>query len=478
MAIIVTALLAMTLPPAAALGAGTIEITLVPSAILGDPGDPITLTATVTDDGGPVTTGYVLFERLGESFSPVNIDVDSNGVAVFDDELRSGYRNWRVRYSAGGGLVTTSAWGRADTTSTLDMLTSLKQGRPSYATMRVYPLPIGHGTPALTLYDETTGTTVGPSVPTASFDEVRVDLGVLGPGTHVLHAVFTGDDYVHDSVSPPATITITPDTEVDGGTMISGSKLYPYKDGYKDAVTTTVTTSEAATITFAVLNAAGKTVRSADPAPVTAWTSKDTTFTWKGTSNVGKRVAAGTYRIRAVVTDGFGHTLTKTYAVSLSWKRLVWHTASSSPLKAGRSWSGLGGDGTGSAKAGGTWRTGGRLRAGDGWVTVAYTLKLRSTSVPKSAVVRKITAYVAGKGPSGTPDAEIGIHNTSYGSWKIINYYDAIKKVGKASKTYSTSTTDASHHRSGKTVHVIIIVNGGTWDVRRLKVTYRYAVLK
>jgi hypothetical protein len=189
-------------------------------------------------------------------------------------------------------------------------------------------------------------------------------------------------------------------------------------------------------------------------------------------------VAAGKYRVRAVVTDGLGHTLTKTFAVTVSSKRLEWHTVSSSPTKAGRSWSGLGGSGTGSARAGGTWSTGARLRAGNGFVTVAYTLRLRSTSVPTSAVVRKITAYVAGKGPSGTPDAEIGIHNTNYGSWKIINYYDARKAVGKASRTYSTSTTGASYHRSGRTVHVIIIVNGGTWDVRRVKVTYRYAVLR
>ncbi len=477
MAILLTSLLGMTMAPAAALGAGTIEVTLVPSITLGDPDDPITLTATVTDAGVPVTTDFVRFQRQGDP-DHHDVPVDSNGVATYDDQLRAGYTSWTARHYPGGTGATTWAWGRTDTTSSLDMPATMKQGRVAFARMIVHPFPPDHGTPALTLFDETTGSTVGPSLPTASHDEVRVDLGVLGPGTHVLHAVFTGDDDIRDSVSPPATITVTPDDELEATISNSSSKLYPYKDGYKDTVRTTVTTSEPATITFAVLNAAGKMVRSSDPAPVTDWTLKDTTFTWKGTSNAGKRVPAGTYRIRVIVTDGFGHRLTKTYPVSVSAKRLVWHTVSSSPMKAGRSWSGLGGEGTGSAKAGGTWKTGGRLRAGNGWVTVAYTLKLRSTSVPKSAVVRKITAYVAGKGPSGTPDAEIGIHNAAYGSWKIINYYDARKKVGRANKTYSTSTTDASHHRSGKTVHVIVIVNGGTWDVRRLKVTYRYAVLR
>jgi flagellar hook capping protein FlgD len=477
MAILLTALLGMTLAPAAARGAGQIEITLVPSITLGDPNDPITLTATVTEGGIPVTTGLVRFQSQADPDSH-DVDVDSNGVATYDDELRAGYTSWEARYYPGGTGATTSAWGRTDTTTTLELPATMKQGRLALARMRVGPLPPDHGIPALTLFDETTGTTVGPSLPTPYDDEVWVDLAVLAPGPHVLHAVFTGDDHVHDSVSPPATITVTPDDELDATIVNSSSKLYPHKDGYKDTVKTTVRSSEPVTIAFSVLNAAGTTVRSSHPAPVTAWTDTKTAFTWNGTSNTGKRVPAGKYRIRAVVTDGFGHMLTKTFAVAVSAKRLVWHTVSSSPLKAGRSWSGRGSSGTGSARAGGTWSTGGRLRAGDGWVTVAYTLKLRSTSVPKSAVVRKITAYVAGKGPSGTPDAEIGIHNTAYGSWKIINYYDAIKKVGKASKTYSTSTTDASHHRSGKTVHVIIIVNGGTWDVRRVKVTYRYAVLK
>ena len=81
----------------------------------------------------------------------------------------------------------------------------LKQGAHANARMTVHPLPPDHGTPALTLFDETTGTTVGPSLPTPYDDEVWVDLAVLAPGTHVLHAVFTGDDYVHDSVSAPVT---------------------------------------------------------------------------------------------------------------------------------------------------------------------------------------------------------------------------------------------------------------------------------
>lgn len=475
-AIVLASLVIATLAPATVRAAGTIEITLVPSVSLGEPGDPITLTATVTDAGVPVTTGFVRFTSQADS-DLHDVDV-VDGVAAYEYQLRAGYTSFEARYSDGGATATTWAWGRADTTTTLDTLTSLKQGRPQYANLKVYPVPPDHGTPALTLFDETTGLTVGPSIPTSSDDEVQVDLGALGPGAHVVHAVFTGDAYVNDSVSAPTTINVTPDNELDASITNSSSTLYPHKDGYKDTVKTTIWSNEPVTMSFAVLNAAGKTVRSSNPAPVTAWTDKSTVFTWNGKSTAGKLVANGKYRIRAVVTDSFGHSLTKTFAVTVSSKRLVWHTVSSSPVKAGRSWSGLGGSGTGSARAGGTWSTGGRLRAGDGFVTVAYTLKLRSVSVPKSAVVRKITAYVAGKGPSGTPNAEIGIHNTAFGSWKIINYYDARKAVGKAYKSYSTSTTGASSHRSGRTVHVILIVNGGTWDVRRVKVTYRYAVLR
>lgn len=476
-AIVLTAVFAAALAPATAQGAGTLAITLVPSVTLGEPGDPTTLTATVTDAGVPVTSGFVRFTSQADP-DDHDVDVDSNGVASFTYQLRAGYTSFDARYYPGGTGATTFAWGRTDTSATLDAPATTKQGVHANARMTVHPLPPDHGTPALTLFDETTGTTVGPSLPTPYDDEVWVDLAVLAPGTHVLHAVFTGDDYVHDSVSAPVTVVVMPDDGVGADVINSSSKLYPHKDGYKDTVKTTVMSNEPVTISFKVLNAAGKTVRSSNPAPVTAWTDKSTVFTWNGKSNAGKLVASGRYRIRAVVTDSFGHSLTKTFAVTVSSKRLVWHTVSSSPTKAGRSWSGIGGSGTGSARAGGTWSTGGRLRAGDGFVTVAYTLRLGSVSVPKSAVVRKITAYVAGKGPSGTPDAEIGIHNTGFGSWKIINYYDARKAVGRAYRAYATSTTAASSHRSGRTVHVIVIVNRGTWDVRRVKVTYRYAVLR
>ena len=64
------------------------------------------------------------------------------------------------------------------------------------------------------------------------------------PGTHVLHAVFTGDDYVHDSVSVPVTVVVTPDYGVAADVINSSSKLYPYKDGYKDTVKTTVMSNE------------------------------------------------------------------------------------------------------------------------------------------------------------------------------------------------------------------------------------------
>ena len=147
----------------------------------------------------PVTTDFVRFQRQGDS-DHHDVPVDSNGVATYDDQLQAGYTSWTARHYPGGTGATTWAWGRTDTTSSLDMPATMKQGRVAFARMTVHPFPPDHGTPALTLYDETTGSTVGPSLPTASHGEVRVDLGVLGPGTHVLHAVFTGDDDIHDLV--------------------------------------------------------------------------------------------------------------------------------------------------------------------------------------------------------------------------------------------------------------------------------------
>ena len=132
-AIVLTALFTATLAPATAHGAGTLAITLVPSVTLGEPGDPVTLTATVTDAGVPVTTGQVRFTSQADP-DDHDVDVDSNGMASFTYQLRAGYTSFEARYYPGGTGATTLAWGRTDTTTTLDTLTSLKQGARSTRT--------------------------------------------------------------------------------------------------------------------------------------------------------------------------------------------------------------------------------------------------------------------------------------------------------------------------------------------------------
>jgi hypothetical protein len=52
------------------------------------------------------------------------------------------------------------------------------------------------------------------------------------------------------------------------------------------------------------------------------------TVYWNGLDASGRRVPAGTYKIKATVTDRVGISTTKTTTVAVSWNQLVWKTIS------------------------------------------------------------------------------------------------------------------------------------------------------
>jgi hypothetical protein len=75
----------------------------------------------------------------------------------------------------------------------------------------------------------------------------------------------------------------------------------------------------------------------------------------------------------------------------------------------------------------------------------------------------------------------IAIWNPGIGSYYDVNSYDAAKLVGPGYAWYSTVAQLASHKGSGKVRGMVYVeYSGGTWafDVAKVAVTYRYAVLK
>ena len=178
------------------------------------------------------------------------------------------------------------------------------------------------------------------------------------------------------------------------------------------------------------------------------------------------------------IKDNSNNVLVKTFTVSVSSKKLVWRTVSS-VSKPGGSWSITGHAGTGTVKKGGTWSTGGRITAGTGWAGASYALNLTSLTVPSNAVTRRIVAYVNGRTPSALGlNARLGIYNTTLGSYTIVQSYDTLTQLPRATATTYSMTRAPASHRSGKTVRVLVYVPLGVYDVRWVKVVYSYATLQ
>lgn len=100
----------------------------------------------------------------------------------------------------------------------------------------------------------------------------------------------------------------------------AGARIYPYRDGYRDAFTTRTRLGEAGRLTLTVRSATGRVVRTvritrpAGPA----------TISWNGRRGSGARVPPGTYRWQLRLTDAAGNTTqSRTYRIVVSGKRLV-----------------------------------------------------------------------------------------------------------------------------------------------------------
>jgi hypothetical protein len=109
--------------------------------------------------------------------------------------------------------------------------------------------------------------------------------------------------------------------------------FYPAKDGYRDTFSVTIKGGwELSRYNVQVLNSAGTSVWTMGSGELTWSGSSDLLYyakpTWNGLDRSGARVPAGTYTVKATLTDDAGNRTTKTTTVGVSWKKLVWKTFS------------------------------------------------------------------------------------------------------------------------------------------------------
>jgi parallel beta-helix repeat protein len=190
-------------------------------------GQPVTFTATVTaqSPGGGVPTGMVAFKSLSPDGTIMvtlgTVALDSTGTAVFSmDQLVPASHTIFAEYLGDGNNAgststqITQVVQKADTTITLTVANSVVvSGQPD--SFNVSPpevvspgAPIVPPTGTITFYD------YNPSDGTTT-TLITIDLGQseMGPsltriGTHVITAVYSGDDYFNGSTSAPVTVTV------------------------------------------------------------------------------------------------------------------------------------------------------------------------------------------------------------------------------------------------------------------------------
>ena len=287
-----------------------------------------------------------------------------------------------------------------------------------------------------------------------------------GPGPHTLVGRFAGDEDYSPSESEPVAITVTPDTAVSAaGVGVSTSTFYPYKDGYRDTVAIRGTPDEPVTVAIRVYNSSGKAVRSWSIASrSTAWA-----VAWNGRTASGSLVAAGKYRVVQTLRDGLGNARTFTAYTTISRKRLYWYTGT--VTRYANQFSGSYTSDFGWVLPSNRYYRGVNLYGNiqDEWAYVGYSFTL-----PSAATYGTVTFKVIGAPYSGRGVPYISLWNYA------THDEDAIRWVGRSYAWYGTSGSGAGHV-SSRHVRAFVTVVGSNWgwyDVAKVRLTYRYGILK
>jgi hypothetical protein len=101
-------------------------------------------------------------------------------------------------------------------------------------------------------------------------------------------------------------------------------------------------------------------------------------------------------------------------------------------------------------------------------------------SVPSATVYGNVTYKVLGRSPNGRK-AVSGIWRPAYGSYAYVETYDAARLIGPSYAWYGTTAALATHRGGGYVRGLVFAEYAGgvvTFDVAKVAVSYRYAVLK
>jgi hypothetical protein len=429
-------------------------------------GDAITITATVS----PIPScGTIEITYNGTTSS--DLVPDGAGQASVSTTAAPGLKFIDATYSGCVGFEPSSATGLTDTrvipelSLETDRSTAIQHEQPVTLTA-TFLVNDATGTVTFWRFVDLTPQALGTA--TVSGDSATLVKANLPVGSYEIFATYGGDSmYLPSNDSNAVAVTITADTSVKTTSLaVQYSRFYPRNDGYRDTDKISGKTLEPASVTIRIYTSGGTRVKTFSLG------TKNGTYsaTWDGRKKDGSLFAQGTYTVKQSFTDGRSNTKTVNQTITLSHKKLYWTTASQTRYADS---GGFGAAGDGGAFRSNTWSRGVVLYGGGS--AGSYAFARYTFTLPSATIYSSLRASAYGRTMSGFGQGYIGIRN--YATDEL----DAFKLLGSSTAWYSNSTSAAGHLTSDHKAQLWAFAEGdndGAIDFYKVKLTYKYAVLK
>jgi hypothetical protein len=422
---------------------------------------PVTFRATVSWPTGTPTGTVTFFAGPTDLSGP--LDIVAGTAQLVTSSLEAGEHEIRAVYSGDGanfGTATSAPFLHVVGKSDVDVVVTAN--RTTWETN----VPI---TFRATLVPKASGVTV-PATGTITF---RVD-GVLratvpvaasaasyaspplAAGSHAVVAAYTPDApataVFNAGASAPLARTVVANTVSASGVGVSGSTIYPVKDGWKDTRAVRGNRLEPLSVSIRIYGPTGSRVRT----KTYSRASGAYAYTWNGRTASGTILPAGRYRVVQTLTDAYGAQRAYTSYITLSRKRMYWYTRTLNVSAGPRNYQVRSTANTSILTSPSTTSTRpvvmSNAEEAPAWIAAGYQFTL-----PSASTYRSLSFQVSGSW-TGSTAPKIGLIPWSGGDWgSIYSLTRARTAMGTSATTYYRQTlTNLAGIRSGRTVRAAI----------------------
>jgi hypothetical protein len=310
----------------------------------------------------------------------------------------------------------------------------------------------------------------------------------LKAGSHTVTATYSPDVpgavYFTAGVAGTLTKIVVANTVSASTVGLSSTSIYPYRDGWRDSVSVRGTRVEPLAVAITVYSPRGARVRTASyrrAAGAYAWA-------WNGRTSSGRTLPAGRYKVVQVLADAYGARKSYTSYVTMSAKRMYWHSATITVSAGPRNYQ-FGSSGVASEISPWTYRSSAPLGMANAFSASAWRAVGYQFSLPSASTYRYLSFQVRGSW-SGATGPKIGLIPWSGGSWSTAVYHYTRPRVamGTSSGSYYAHTiSNLGGITSGRTVRAAIdsfASPGGygpgpfSYSIASVRLVVSYGILK